>query len=138
SPYRCGLIVLLSWQIVPVIILLCHSLTLYSFFFIFFLPGPCILVGIFLTKTAEWLRNGKSITISRHALRYGVYALATLIIVAQFISSIAQILDYTNGKYSDGFDHGFAYNDSLSLQNALAEADQLAQRHHLNQVYISI
>jgi len=78
------------------------------------------------------------VSLSRHALCYGVYALATLIIVTQFISSIAQILDYANGKYSDGFNHGFAYNDSLSLQNALAEADQLAQRHHLNRVYISI
>jgi len=195
SPYRCGLIVLLSWQISPLIILLHHIVQLYLFYFLFLLPGPCILVGIFLAKTAEWLRHvdARSLpantplpapltdalkrvpTLSRaKALyrepfihqpqgfspserrdplqrvhggrvgrwasmgRYGVYALAVLIIVAQFIASTVGILDIDHGNYSDGFKYGFTYNDLRSLQNALTKADQLAQRHHLNRVYLSI
>ncbi len=68
----------------------------------------------------------------------GVYALASLIIIAQFITSTAAILDIDRGHYSGGFSSGHSsYNDLRSLRNAVTEADQLAQQHHLNRVYIS-
>jgi 4-amino-4-deoxy-L-arabinose transferase-like glycosyltransferase len=164
SSYRCGLIVLLSWQIVPIIILLHHSLLLYLHYFIFLMPGPCILVGIFLAKAAEWLRKDEAtprnllplvgarfiaptVRPSLHVLHYGIYALTILIIVAQFISSTVGILDIDHGNYSDGYGHRYSigdgsmatygYNDLRSLRNALTEADQLAQQHHLNRVYVS-
>ncbi|HEX3640266.1 MAG TPA: glycosyltransferase family 39 protein [Ktedonobacteraceae bacterium] len=164
SPYRCGLIVLLSWQIVPLAILLRHSLPLFLHYFIFLIPGPCILVGIFLAKMADAvlignrrvptdgdiapspilcaLQNDKTITITitipRHILCYGIYALASLIIIAQFISSTVGIIDIDHGNYSDAFGKAYVYDDLRSLHAALTEADQLAQRLHLNRVYISV
>src|SRR5439155_27321616 len=105
--------------IVPLIILLRHSLPLYSFFFLFFLPGPCILVGIFLAKTADAINrvpttraiNCQTDAINRVRMlaRYGVYVLAGLIIVAQFLSSTVGILDIDHGNYSDGFKYGATY-----------------------------
>lgn len=171
SPYRCGLMVLLSWQIVPMLLLLRHSLLLYLHYFIFLLPGPCILVGIFLAKMAgaiNWLLNdghksggrdqsgpyitGNELPLGRNPMlcvlgSYGIYALATLIVVAQFIGSLVGILDIDRGNYSDGYGHYYSigdgsmatygYNDLRTLRNALTEADQLAQQHHLNRVYVS-
>ena len=195
SPYRCGLIVLLSWQIVPLTILLRHSLPLFLHYFIFLMPGPCILVGIFLAKTAQWLGNSdaRSLvansplpapptdainrvpTLSRakaphrepffnplantlgfspskrtdplqrvrgrvpggRGLQYGIYALASLIIIAQFISSTVGIIDIDHGNYSDAFGKAYVYDDLRSLHAALSKADQLAQQLHLNRVYIS-
>ncbi|HWS84086.1 MAG TPA: hypothetical protein VN207_07475, partial [Ktedonobacteraceae bacterium] len=163
SPYRCGLIVLLSWQIAPLIILLHHIVQLYLYYFLFLLPGPCILVGIFLAKTADainrvhtlsadksgdgndcgnslpvYVRTRFSGSVGGGGVRYGIYVLAALVIVTQFISSTVGIFDIDHGNYSDGFKYGFTYNDLHSLRNALTEADQLAQRYHLNRVYISI
>ncbi|HEY4033211.1 MAG TPA: glycosyltransferase family 39 protein [Ktedonobacteraceae bacterium] len=204
SPYRCGLIILLSWQIIPIVVLLRHSLLLYLHYFIVLMPGPCILVGIFLAKTADAIKrvptnhdqadirntvdidsasdehdtqrahgkSGPSMTGNKlsvglpgnlypkgirlpsvrvqflvPAVRYGIYALATLIIVAQFIGSTIGILDIDQGNYSDGIGHRYSigngsmatygYNDLQTLRNALTEADQLAQRDHLNRVYVS-
>jgi hypothetical protein len=175
SPYRCGLMVLLSWQIVPMLLLLRHSLLLYLHYFIFLLPGPCILVGIFLAKTAETInwaatdgkksggcdQSASDVTGNllplvgarfiapaiRPSLSIGIYALAALIIVAQFIGSIVGILDIDHGNYSDGYGHSYSigdgsmatygYNDLRTLRSALTEADQLAQQHHLNRVYVS-
>src|SRR5205807_9006632 len=80
SPYRCGLIVLVCWQMVALIILLRHSLGLYQHYFLFLLPGPFILVRIFVANTAEWLRNGIKTAIPQG---YRVYAtLACLILAA--------------------------------------------------------
>lgn len=168
SPYRCGLILLLAWQFIPVIILFRHSNTipLMSYYFIFVIPGPCILIGIFLAKTADantWLltkgnklggrdpsapyttdRESPSVGVPGYyqslapIMRYSIYTLASLIIIAQFIGTTAAILDTDHGNYSDGRQQAFAYNDLRSLYNALHEADQLAQRHHLNRVYISV
>ncbi len=175
SPYRCGLMVLLFWQIVPMVLLLRHSLLLYLHYFIFLLPGPCILVGIFLAKTAETINwavtdgkksGGRDQSASdatgnllplvgarfitpaiRPSLSIGIYVLAALIIVAQFIGSIVGILDIDHGNYSDGYGHSYSigdgsmatygYNDLRTLRSALTEADQLAQQYHLNRVYVS-
>jgi hypothetical protein len=131
--------VLLSWQIAPLIILLHHIVQLYLYYFLFLLPGPYILVGIFLAKTADAINcRADAINRVRMLARYGICVLAGMIIVAQFIASTVGIFDIDHGNYSDGFKYGFTYNDLRSLQNALTKADQLAQRHHLNRVYISI
>ncbi len=149
SPYRCGLVVLLSWQIVPLILLSRHSLPLYLHYFIFLLPGPCILVGMVLAKALHRCADtGYRVRWPLCQLAsYGLYVLAGLIIIAQCLASTVGILDMDRGNYSDGFRQGYringgfksAYvtNDLRSLRSAVTEADQFAQRQHVNRVYIS-
>src|SRR6266568_3764376 len=86
APYRCGLLLLLTWQIVPLLILSRHSIALHSQYFFMFLPGPFILIGLLLAKAVEWFQaQGRQWNI----LRYGTYALATLVIITQLVGSTA-------------------------------------------------
>ncbi len=137
TPYRCGLILLLVWQIVPLLILSRHSVPLHSQYFFMFLPGPFILIGLFLAKVVEWLR-GREQRSQWSLLRYAVYAIAGLVIVAQLVGSTAAVIDTSSGNFDDrGFQPYPYHNDLRSLQHALGEADQLAQQHHLSRVYIT-
>src|SRR2546425_1898521 len=56
DPYRCGLLLLLTWQIVPLLILSRHAVDLHSQYFFMFLPGPFILIGLFLAKAVAWFQ----------------------------------------------------------------------------------
>ncbi len=135
SPYKRGLIVLLTWQIVPVLILLRHSVTLYAYYFLMLMPGPFILIGLFLSKLVEWFRR-LELQAPRHigrVLLSSLYILTTLLIIVQLVGSVQALRDDVNGNLG----HGYTYNDLHSLQNALSKADQLAQQHHLNRVYIA-
>ena len=134
SPYRCGLMLLLIWQIVPVLILLRHTVALFPYYLLVFMPGPFILMGILvaqvvkLTQQHEGVRNYFML-----ALRYGIYAVAAFAIIAQLLTCVAALIDKADGNYL----HGIKFNDLGSLQHALNEADQLAQQRHLNRVYIT-
>jgi len=148
SPDRSGLVVLLVWQIVPVLILSRHSVTLYPYYFLMLMPGPFILIGLFLSKLVEWFRGlaqGIPVRINRREhspaplqiiasiMRLGAYILITLLIIVQLVGSMAALIDDVDGNLG----HGSTYNDLHSLQHALSEADQLAQQRHLNRVYIA-
>lgn len=135
SPYRCGLSILLSWQIVPLLSLLRHSIKLYPHYFIMFMPGPFILVGLFIAKAIAWLRRrGRWAVIGRGILWSGI----TVIVTAQTIGAAVSVVDLTSGNFVDSNRTlaGLYYNDLNSLQQALSETDQIAQKHHLNHVYI--
>ncbi len=134
NPYRCGLALLLVWQVIPILILSRHSLTLYPYYLLVLMPGPFILIGILLSKIAEWLRQlrGRGI-FSLSTLRYGWYALVFLLIAAQVATCTASLLDVVDGSYG----HGKTYNTLSSLEQAMHEADQLAQEHHLKRVYVT-
>ncbi|HEY4034342.1 MAG TPA: glycosyltransferase family 39 protein [Ktedonobacteraceae bacterium] len=139
SPSRCGSLILLCWQWVPLMIFFHQSTTFARQYFLFFLlPAPCILAGIFLAKTVDWLRSNEGKTLYRYMRHYGVYALAGLIIMAQFIGSTAGIFDIDLGHYSNGYAMPAVPGyDLRSLRTAITAADQLAQRNHLKRVYIS-
>ena len=135
TPYKCGLILLLAWQIVPLLILSRHAIPLHSQYFFMFLPGPFILIGLLLAKLVEWLPEQRQ---QWSLLRYGVYALAGLVIIAQLVGSTAAVIDTSSGNFDDrGFQPYPYHNDLRSLQHAVSEADQLAQQRHLNRVYIT-
>ncbi len=135
TPYKCGLILLLAWQIVPLLILSRHAIPLHSQYFFMFLPGPFILIGLFLAKVVEWLHEQRQ---QWNLLRYGVYALAGLVIIAQLMGSTAAVIDTSSGNFDDrGFQPYPYHNDLRSLQHAISEADQVAQQRHLNRVYIT-
>ncbi|MFL5694822.1 MAG: ArnT family glycosyltransferase [Ktedonobacteraceae bacterium] len=131
--YRCGLLLLLTWQIVPLLILSRHAVDLHSQYFFMFLPGPFILIGLCLAKAVAWFqaRGGQW-----NILRYGMYVIASLVIIAQLVGSTAEIIDSSSGNFND---RGFYpyHNDFRSLQSALDEADQLAQQRRLNRVYVT-
>ncbi len=134
NPYRGGLVVLVAWQVVPVIVLLRHAIDLHTQYFFVLMPGPFILIAIFAAQMVEWPRIFSQL----HMARYGIYALLTLIIVAQFVGTSAQIIDMGNGNF-DGRNPqiGTYYNDLSSLQQAINEADFQAQQRHLSHVYIA-
>lgn len=135
DPYRCGLLVLLIWQVIPLILLSRHSIPVYSSYLIFFMPGQYILIALLLTNVARWLRQFNR---WRQVGYYALFLFALLIIAVQAISSLGYIVDGARGNLDDahfGRDYHYKLN---ALQNALNEADQLAQQRGLHHVYISI
>ncbi len=134
NPYRCGLLLLLVWQIVPLLILTRHSIGLYAHYIIILMPGPFILIGLFVAKSSHWL-PGKQAWAT--GIRYVLYVITCLLVVAQCVGSTAGVLDSVRGNFNDMVLSHPYYSDLHSLQNALQEADQVAQQHHFKHVYIS-
>ena len=148
TPYRCGLLVLCVWQVLPILILSRHSVSLYPYYLLMLMPGPFILAGIFISLVVKWtqqlpkqsptnlppllVRNSVLLRIL-HPVRYGLYAVAVFVIIAQVATTTASLLDSVQGHNG----HGKTWNDLGSLQHALAEADQVAQTRHLNRVYVT-
>ncbi|MGI9057883.1 MAG: ArnT family glycosyltransferase [Ktedonobacteraceae bacterium] len=133
DPFRCGLILLVLWQIVPVLALSRHSATIHLHYLLMILPGQFILIGFFLSRAISWFQLQQT-TRMWQIVRYGIALATTLLLVTQLAGSTASLLDTTRGINN----HIFGYNDLGSLQHALQEADQVAQTHHLNRVYITI
>jgi 4-amino-4-deoxy-L-arabinose transferase-like glycosyltransferase len=135
TPYRCGLFLLLVWQIIPLLFLLLHKIGLTWHYFLILMPGPFIFMGLFVSTMIGWFRNhGQRWNI----LRYSTYVLISLLFVAQIANCTASIVDTASGNFSDRDFPPYPYhNDLRSLQHALSEADQLAQRRHLSRVYIT-
>ena len=139
NPYKRGLMLLLSWQLVPLLILLRHSVDLHAQYFLLFLPGPYILIGLFIAKLGEGFSSFRRSLSVLSWLRYVLYLAVALIMIAQFVGSVAGVLDQADGNYSDRSFQPYPYhNDLSSLQHALADADQLAQQRHLGRVYVTI
>ncbi len=130
APYRCGLVLLLVWQVVPILLLSRHSLPLYPHYLLMLMPGPFILAGIFVAQAVKWTSRRRWYW---SGLRYSIYAIAALTVIAQLVTCTATLIDFTDGTYK----HSRNFNDLGSLQHALSEADQLALQHHLNRVYIT-
>src|SRR5205807_616183 len=71
TPYRCGLVLLLVWQIVPLLILTRHAVDLHAQYFFMLMPGPFILTSLLISKVAEWLGQQRQ---PSEVMRYGAYA----------------------------------------------------------------
>ncbi len=134
SPYRCGLMLLLIWQVIPVLLLSRHTVPLFPYYLLVLMPGPFILMGIFVAQLVRLTQQRGSVrNFFMVAIRYGMYVVAAFAIIAQLLTCMAALLDKVDGNYL----HGMIFNDLGSLQHALNEADQLAQQRHLNRVYIT-
>lgn len=133
DPFRCGLVILLAWQVVPLVVLSRHTATMHLHYLLMLLPGPFILIGFFISRLLSWLQQLKSTRILQ-GLRYSMYTLTSFVFIIQLVGSTASLIDSMHGINN----HIFGYNDLDSLQSALHEADQVAQQHHLNRVYITI
>ncbi len=132
SPERCGLLLLVVWQVVPLLYLSRHTFPMQAHYLIIFLPGQFMLVGFFLSRLTGWLRHvGGWANVGR----YVVYYLAILLVLFHFLASTASVLDMARGIEYDG--RGITYfNDLSALQRALGRADTIAQQRHLKRVFV--
>src|SRR6266702_1104988 len=133
DPARCGLVVLLVWQIVPVLLLSRHSAPIHQHYLLLVIPGPFILVGFCIARVISWFHGRQPAHLWR-GMRYAMYAVTALLLSVQLLGSTASLVDTVNGINS----HIFGYDELGYLQHALKEADQLAQQRHLNRIYITM
>lgn len=133
SPTRCSFLLLLAWQ-APVLTLIRHTVYIFPHYFIIYLPGQFILVGLAIAKMAEWcLRREKW-----GRIPYTLFCVLTvLVVVFQFATIGGELFDWAHGRFYDGGSGGGYYNTLNSLEHAVNEADHLAQQRHLSRVYIA-
>ncbi|GCE27969.1 hypothetical protein KDA_34530 [Dictyobacter alpinus] len=135
SPLSCGLLILLVWQIVPLLYLTRHDIVLHLHYFIMFMPGPFILIGVFLATLLNWLRI--RVLAWLQGLRMMLILLCAVLIGSLGLTSLGYVYDASHGRYVDTTWAGQYYNDLASLQKALHTADLMAQQRHLNHIYVS-
>lgn len=134
SPDRCGLLLLLVWQVVPLLVLFRHAEAIYPHYLLLLSPGPFILIGLCIARLASamnWVPIGEKWWWKKS--RYALYALTGLILLVQLLGTSARIIDMADGNSR----HGYTFTTLNSLQNAVNDADQLARQHHLHHVYIA-
>lgn len=134
TPYRQGLLLLLIWQVLLPMSLIRHSIPLYAHYFIIFLPGQFMLIGLFIARVIDFVQSYRSQW--NKLAHYGMGMLAACIIGAQLVGSTSQLIDRINGNF-DGQAFFPAYNDLSSLQHVLREADHVAQERHIHRIYLA-
>lgn len=137
NPERVSLLLLLVWQIVPFANLIHHSVDLHMQYFLLFLPGPFILVGLALDEIMHLTKR----IFSKAPLvpKVTVALLSLLLIVGQFVSSTAYLLKMSEGHFNDRTVQNIPYvNDLNSLWNAVHMADQVAQERHIPRIFMSM
>jgi 4-amino-4-deoxy-L-arabinose transferase-like glycosyltransferase len=129
SPQRRGLLLLLAWQLLPLLLLSRHSIDLRVHYFLVLMPGPFILLGLLVSQVTTWCaklpNHGK-------VLSQVIPALALLLILVQTLGGVAWLVDNTDGNQPNTTD----YNTLYDLQAAVQTADQLAHVRHFRHVYI--
>jgi hypothetical protein len=134
DPARCGLLVLLVWQVVPLLLLMRHALPVYPHYLLILIPGPYLFIGYFLAQSMHWLQRFERWGM---LLRIVVVGMTVLLIGGQLLGSVGTMFDGVRGNYPDTALSQPYYNDLNSLQQAVSKADQLAQQRHLNRIYIA-
>lgn len=134
SPGRQGLLLLLIWQVVLPLTLLRRSIPLYPHYFIMYMPGQFMLIAIFVARAVKFLQRHRSpyATIAR----FGLLALTTLILFAQTLGISIMMIDTAQGRFDANATYP-SFQNLSSMQSAVNEADQFAQAHHIQRIYIS-
>ncbi|WP_162179506.1 ArnT family glycosyltransferase [Thermogemmatispora carboxidivorans] len=133
---RCGALILLVWQLVPLLVFLRYGGELHTQYLLLLMPGPFLLIGIAVAQCCQWLYRREGWL---QRLRLAGYLLVGLLVVAQSLASAVSVLDTLAGHFNDRSFQPYPYhNDLASLQQALAATDQLAQREHLSRAYITV
>src|SRR5258708_36303192 len=88
NPARCGLVVLLAWQVVPPLLLARHATSIHQHYLLLTIPGPFILIGFFITHLLLWFRR-LGPALFWQVARYVTYAITALILSLQLIGSTA-------------------------------------------------
>ncbi|HVU66794.1 MAG TPA: hypothetical protein VHD63_06685, partial [Ktedonobacteraceae bacterium] len=126
----CGLLLMLLWQIVPVLALTRHGPPVHLHYLLVIVPGPFIFIAIFITRALRWSGTLQAVRLWK-GVRYSAYVLVCIVLLVQLAGSAASLVDMTNGVNN----HIFGYNDIGSLEHAFQEADQVAQARHLSRIY---
>ena len=130
SPARQGLVLLLLWQIAPLLLLTRHSIVLFVHYFIFFLPGQFILMALCLTRVIDLVKQLRPSW--ERLARLAVPALAVLVVLAQLAGLGSAILEIDAGHFQDS-----AFSDVSDQENALQVAQQVAQQRHIDRIYLT-
>lgn len=126
----CGLLIMLLWQIVPVLALTRHGPPIHLHYLLVIVPGPFIFIGVFIARAVAWFQRQKPARFW-NGMRYVTYAALAIVLAVQLAGSSASLVDMTNGINN----HIFGYNDLGSLEHAFQEADQVALEHHISRIY---
>lgn len=130
TPWRRGLLVLLVWQVLPVIYLSRHSLRIFDYYLLVLMPGPFIIIGIFAAQVATWLRSLRS---PWPLARLAFYLLLVGLAFTLSLASVARTIDRANGLNNPSY----TYYMLQDTQYAIDDADHLAQVYHAHHVYIA-
>lgn len=131
DPARCSMALLLLWQVVPLLVLSRHQVDLHAQYLFIFLPGPFILIALFLT----WLAD-RAHWPGHKILAIGTSIFTVLLILVQMVGGTALMLDVSYGHYDDAAFH--PYHNSLSfMQQALAETERVANEQHIQRIFIA-
>ncbi|HYT33504.1 MAG TPA: glycosyltransferase family 39 protein [Ktedonobacteraceae bacterium] len=133
DPKACGLLVILLWQVVPVLALTRHGLRIHLHYLLMIVPGPFIFIGIAISFAISWLHRQEPAKLW-NKVRYATYTLVACILLIQLLGSSASLVDMTNGINN----HIFGYNDIGSLEHAFQKADKVAQEHHISRIYVTL
>src|SRR5207237_6207503 len=99
NPSLGGFVLLLTWQILPVLLLLRVTIILQLHYFIFLMPGPYILIGLFIAKFVELFRRYMP---GWRLLCYAVYGLVVIVFVGLLIGVVASVLYFRWVNLDDG------------------------------------
>lgn len=136
SPLRCGLVILLVWQIVPLLYeMRSSSVRMHEHYFIFFMPSIYIFIGFFVDYFIKWLQKfswGRICSL----MSYGVLA---LLILGMTVTTFLYEIDATYGHFvavswTNTNDY---YDDYNSMQRALQGADQFAMQENYHLLIIN-
>src|SRR5215469_419472 len=135
TPFRQGLVLLLLWQVAPLVLSIRHSIILFDHYLLFLMPGAFILIAIAVEQSSAILQKQRPEW--QRWIRSGMSGLAALIILAQLIGCGSTLIDLTTGNFDDLSVHP-NFVDLHSQQNALQEADQLAMRRGIRRIYATL
>src|SRR5579883_2767539 len=130
SPDRQGLVLLLLWQVAPLLLLTRHSIVLFVHYFIFFLPGQFILMAFCFTRIIALVRQLRPAWEKLACL--AVPALAALVILAQLVGLGNAIVDIDAGHFQNP-----TFSDLSDQEHALQVAQQVAQQRHIGRIYLT-
>jgi 4-amino-4-deoxy-L-arabinose transferase-like glycosyltransferase len=133
-PAAAGLLLLCAWQLLPPLVLVRHTLPIYTHYLLVVIPGPFILAAIFLEKLREWLSRSEDTL--RLLARSLLYSVTIVLLLLQTLGGTALVLDDVRGHFnSSGLD--VYVSDLHSIQNAFSELDRLARQRHIRRVYVA-
>lgn len=130
SPSRQGLVLLLLWQVAPLLFLLHHSIVLFVHYFIVFLPGQFILMALCGAQIIDVVKRFRPAW--ERITRYAATALAVLVILAQLVGLGGTIIDLSTGHFQSEI-----ASDMTGQQDALQLADQIARQRHIQRIYLT-
>jgi Dolichyl-phosphate-mannose-protein mannosyltransferase len=135
-PAAAGLLLLCAWQLLPPLVTVRHTLPIYTHYLLVIIPGPFILVAIFLEKLREWFSRSEGRDKSGPYARGLLYSFTVLMLLLQTVGGTALVLDDVRGRFnSTGLD--IYFSDFHSIQHAFFELDRLAQQRHVSRVYVA-